>query len=79
MTNPATAEGDPPLVRRSTTRARFTNRTPPEPEAGPGGAQSIVGTPVPKSERLTDRRRQISGDLPSWDLLPPGELNVRRK
>jgi hypothetical protein len=68
------------MVRRTNTatRARFTPRKVAEPEGAASDAASIVGAPAPKSERVTDRRRQVAGDLPAWDLLPPGELTVRR-
>lgn len=71
-----TKPGDGAVIRRPT-QARFTARKAPEPQAG--SAESLLGTPQPKSDRVTSRRREISGDLPSWDLLPPGEINVRRK
>lgn len=80
MTDPATRNGaDGPVVRRvnTATRARFKPRTQPDSERT--SADSIVGAPAPKAHRLTDRRREVAGDLPEWDLLPPGEITVRRK
>jgi hypothetical protein len=69
------------IIRRTntTTRARFTSRPKPEPQKAPDGTESILGAPAPTNQRLTDRQREISGDLPEWDLLPPGEITVRRK
>lgn len=79
MTDAATAK-DGLTVRRinTATRARFSPRKSPAPDAAAAGTTSIVGAPAPKAERVTDRRRQVAGDLPAWDLLPPGELTVRR-
>ena len=77
MNNPGTDATQ--IIRRTNTatRARFTSRSKPEQKA-PDGTESILGAPAPRSERLTDRRREISGELPAWDLLPPGEITVRR-
>ncbi len=78
MTDPTTTQT--PLVRRPTagTRAQFRRRPVQASEAS-GINESLAGKPAPKTEHVTNRRREIAGDLPEWEPLPPGELTFRRK
>lgn len=78
MTDPTTMQA--PLVRRpaSGTRAQFRRR-PVQASGAPGASESLAGKPAPKTEHVTNRRREIAGDLPEWEPLPPGELTFRRK
>lgn len=76
MTEPTS---HPPLVRRPAggTRAQFRKR--PAPAAEQSGGDEFLGKPKPKDDRVTERRREIAGELPDWEPLPPGELTFRRK
>lgn len=66
--------GDAIVVRRPT-MAKFR----PRPEAAKSGtADPIIGPVTDKVTRQTERLRRVSGELPDWDLLPPGELRVKR-
>lgn len=68
-----------PLVRRPSggTRAQFRKR--PVQPAEASATDELLGTPKPKNDRVTERRREIAGELPEWEPLPPGELTFRRK
>jgi len=52
-----------------------TAPTPPPSDA----ALPWAYQPARKVDRVTERRRKIIGDLPDWEPLPPGEIQVRRR
>lgn len=61
-------------------RTRGTDRL--RPRVVPSESTVIVGRNVLGSRASgkpqTSRERQIAGDLPDWEPLPPGELIVQR-
>jgi len=79
--NPATEESESMGVLISRMRAsdRFLPR--PSPQAGPGtvvGRGFLASKSAPQRQQIS-RERQIAGDLPMWEPLPPGEVAVRRR
>jgi hypothetical protein len=51
-----------------------------DPTPAPGDAAlPWAYQPGRKVERVTDRKRAIVGNLPAWEPLPPGEIQVRRR
>lgn len=81
QTPPADAQQTPDLpvtiVRRTRSSGRFHTRPTPDT------TEVVVGRDLLKARRpstgwTTKRERQIAGDLPDWEPLPPGELHVHR-
>lgn len=75
--DPIPPVADDGLLIRRPTMARFRSR-PRVPEAA-AEADPLLLAPSTVSGHKTERRREIAGDLPAWDPLPPGEIAVTRK
>lgn len=73
------AQAAPMTVRRVRSADRFTPRPPAEAENGGETivARNIFGERTSKKPQIS-RERVIAGDLPEWEPLPPGELQVVR-
>lgn len=75
MTGPQ--PGTSGIVRRSRI-APFIPPSDPDDTQGPAVSRTWAARSLPvKSPELT-RNRQLAGDLPDWEPLPPGETLVRR-
>lgn len=78
---PPTPEA-PVQVRRVRSADRFTPRPTPEPGSEATGetvvARNIFGERRAAKPQIS-RERVIAGDLPDWEPLPSGELQVVRK
>lgn len=73
------ATDDTVVVRRPHSAGKFVPRSTPPVE----GDGVIIGRSLMTSRNRdvkpqTSRERQIAGDLPDWEPLPPGELFVKR-
>lgn len=70
---------DAPIVdRRGRAARRLARReSTTAPDQGVIVSRGVLGSRA-DGRPQTSRERKVAGDLPSWDLLPPGELHVRR-
>lgn len=64
-----------PIVRRARSAGRL-HQMPPA-TSGPIISRNVLMSSSTK-EPQTSRERNIAGNLPSWEPLPPGELQVQR-
>lgn len=67
----------PVIVRRGHAATRLVPRVEPPRVEGIVVQRSIF-TRRSSDKPQTSRQRQVAGDLPDWEPLPPGELVVRR-
>lgn len=76
---PDRSDSDPTLRRPSATSRRFQRR--PEPtheEADVVLDRKVLRPNSGDAKPQTQRRREMVGDLPDWDPLPPDELFLKR-
>jgi len=70
---------DAPLVVR---RTRSTGRLAPRPLNATADQEVLVQRDLLRRRSevkpQTSRQREIAGDLPAWEPVPPGELFVQR-
>lgn len=83
MTDPTSARStnqpEEPLLRRPSTRsAKFQPRPVPTPSSDVVLDRSVLRPSVADTKPQTQRRREMVGDLPDWQPMPPGELPLRR-
>lgn len=66
------------LRRPSAHNARFQRRTTPQPTEEVVLDRNVLRAVSSDSKPQTQRRRELVGDLPDWEPLPPDELFLQR-
>lgn len=69
----------PVIVRRGRSAERFVPKSEMPQDSGEViVGRGLLGTRNHDRKSQTSRERQVAGDLPEWEPMPPGELLVRR-
>ncbi|WP_167349999.1 zinc ribbon domain-containing protein [Pseudoclavibacter helvolus] len=82
---PPTEPPQPPQLPQPSQIIRRAGRRPIEPPTPVQGVDALTvsrtwssSRPLGERKPKLSRERKMAGDLPAWEPLPPGELNVRR-
>lgn len=78
---PLNALGGAPAITRPSARRRprFVERPRPTDAVAVNRRDLLAATQRGNDKPQLTRERVISGNIPSWDPLPPGEMAVRRR
>lgn len=72
--HPFSEAGEPQILRRP---SNYSRAFLPRPEQQVTLERNVL-QPTQRPEPQTKRQRDMVGDLPDWEPMPPGEITIER-